>query len=70
MVQESSAARTGQIAWDWYHLGRVRTLDELCAIIDGLTCDSINRYLTDNPPSDFRVVTLGAQPLEMPRGIS
>lgn len=70
MVQESSTARSGQIAWDWYHLGRVRTLHELNTIVDGLTCDSINAFLVDNPPRDFRVVTLGAQRLEMPRGIS
>ena len=70
MAQESSSARSSQVAWDWYHLKRVRTLDELSSIIDALTCRSINRYLVDNPPSDFRVVTLGATQLEIPRGIS
>jgi predicted Zn-dependent peptidase len=70
MVQESSTARSGQIAWDWYHLNRVRTLDELNELIDGLTCATINQYLAENPPADFRVATLGAQPLEMPRGVS
>jgi predicted Zn-dependent peptidase len=70
MQQESSTSRSGSIAGDWYHLGRVRTLDELGAIIDGLTCESINRYLADNPPQNLRVVTLGQKPLEMPHGIS
>ncbi len=70
MAQESSTARSGQIAWDWYYLNRVRTLDELSAIIDALTCQTINQYLVDNPPRDFRVVTLGSHPLEIPRGIS
>jgi predicted Zn-dependent peptidase len=70
MQQESSTSRSGSIAADWYYLNRVRTLDELGAIIDGLTCDSINRYLAANPPRDFCAVTLGAKPLEMPRAIS
>lgn len=69
MVQESSASRSGQIAGDWYHLGRVRSLEELSTIIDGLTCDTINQFLTDHPPSDFHVVTLGEQRLEMPQAI-
>ena len=70
MAQESSSARSSQIAWDWYHLNRVRTLDELSQIIDALSCQSINRHLVDHPPRDFRVVTLGAKELEIPRGIS
>jgi predicted Zn-dependent peptidase len=70
MQQESSTSRSGSIASDWYFLGRVRTLEELGAIIDGLTCDSINRYLAANPPRDFRVVTLGERELEIPSAIS
>jgi predicted Zn-dependent peptidase len=70
MQQESSVSRSGSIAADWYYLNRVRTLDELGAIIDGLTCESINRYLAGNPPRDFCAVTLGAKPLEMPCAIS
>lgn len=70
MQQESSTSRSGSIAADWYYLNRVRTLAELGAIIDGLTCDSVNRYLAEHPPQDFCAVTLGAKPLEMPRAIS
>lgn len=70
MQQESSTSRSGAIAADWYFLRHVRTLDEIGAILDGLTCDSINRYLAEHPPADFTVVTLGAQQLEMPSGIS
>ena len=70
MQQESCRARTSAIAGDWFHLGRIRTLDEINEKIDGLTVDSINAYLTENPPADFDVVTLGPQPLEMPGGIS
>ncbi|REK10964.1 MAG: insulinase family protein [Planctomycetota bacterium] len=70
MQQESSIARSGSIARDWYHLGRTRTLDELGQIIDGLTCESINAYLAAHPPGDFTVVTLGPKPLEVHLGVS
>jgi predicted Zn-dependent peptidase len=70
MQQESSTARSGAIAADWYFLGRVRTLEEIGQILDELSCDSINRYLAEHPPSDFTVVTLGAESLEVPNGVS
>jgi predicted Zn-dependent peptidase len=70
MQQESSPVRSGSIAADWYHLGRVQTLDEVRDIIDGLTCDDINHYLAANRPADFRIVTLGAQELEKPVAVS
>jgi predicted Zn-dependent peptidase len=63
MQQESSSARSGAIARDWYHLGRVRTLAEISALVDALSCESINRYLLEHPPNDFIVVTLGKEPL-------
>ena len=49
MQQESSSARSGAVARDWYHLGRVRTLDEVGRLVDELTCASINAYLADHP---------------------
>ncbi len=70
MQQESSSSRSGSIARDWYHLGRVRTLDELSAIVDALSCESINAYLSAHPPRDFTIVTLGPKPLEVPVGVS
>ena len=65
MQQESSAARSGVIAGDWYHLGRVRTKEEITEVIDALTVESVNQYLAKNRPSNFTVVTLGAEPLEV-----
>ena len=67
MQQESSSARSGSLARDWYHLGRARTLDEVGRLIDELTCASINAYLAEHPPRDFTVVTLGPAALEMPQ---
>lgn len=66
MQQESSSTRSGAIARDWYHLGRVRTLDELGRLVDDLSCESINAFLADHPPGDFTVVTVGPQPLDVP----
>ena len=37
MQEESTSARAGAIATDWYLLGRVRSFDEIQAAIDGLT---------------------------------
>ena len=70
MQQESSAARSGSIAADWYYLKRVQTLEEIGRIIDDLSCDSINAYLAEHPPADFTIVTLGEKQLEIPLGIS
>jgi len=64
MQQESCRGRAGSIAGDWFHLGRVRTIDEINEKINGLTVESINKYLAANPPSGFDIVTLGPQPLE------
>ena len=65
MQQESSSARSSAVARDWYHLGRVRTLDEVGQLVDALTCESINSYLKRNPPRDFTILTLGSLPLQV-----
>ena len=70
MQQESSSARSGALARDWFYLGRVRTLDEIEAIVEALTPESINAYLAKNRPSDFTIVTLGPKPLETPHAVS
>lgn len=70
MQQESSASRSSSIAADMYFLGRVRTIEEISAIIDGLSCQSINAYLAAHPPGQYTVVTLGARQLEVPARVS
>ena len=66
MQQESTSARSGAIARDWFHLGRVRSLEEVGQLVDELTADAINEYLTEHPPADFTFATLGPQPLAIP----
>jgi predicted Zn-dependent peptidase len=69
MQQESTSARSGALARDWYHLNRARSLDEVSALVDQLSAASINAFLSKNPPRDLLVVTLGPEPLEVPAGI-
>jgi predicted Zn-dependent peptidase len=69
MQQESTSARSGALARDWYHLSRARSLEEIGQLVDELSADTINAFLSANPPRDLLVVTLGPQPLETPIGI-
>ncbi len=64
MQQESSRSRASSISSDYFHLGRARTLDEVNQLINDLSVERINKYLADNPPANFNLVTLGSQPLE------
>lgn len=65
MQEESTSARAGSIASDWYFLGRVRTFDEIQASIDGLTPAAITGYLEQYPVRDVTLVTLGPAELKM-----
>jgi predicted Zn-dependent peptidase len=70
MQQESSSARSASVARDWYHLGRVRSLEEVSRLVDALSCESINAHLVRFPPRSFTIVTLGPRPLEVLHGDS
>ena len=65
MQQESTNARAGALASDWYFLGRVRSMDEIQAAIDGLTPQGIVAHLERCPPRDFTIVTLGPTALKL-----
>jgi len=70
MQQESSRSRAAAISGDWFHLGRIRSVDEINQRIDELSVAGINEYLHDHPAADFNLVTLGPAPLELEHGIS
>jgi predicted Zn-dependent peptidase len=70
MQQESSSARASSIARDWYHLGRVETLDEVREKIEALTVDALLEHLAEHPAKDFTILTLGPRPLEVNLGVS
>jgi predicted Zn-dependent peptidase len=65
MQEESTSARAGTLASDWYYLGRVRTFDEIQAAIDGLTPRKIVNHLRRNGPREFTIVTLGPKKLRL-----
>jgi len=65
MQQESSAARAGAIARQWYHLASLRTLGEELVRYDQLDVAAIEAWLEAHPPRDLTVVSLGREPLEV-----
>jgi predicted Zn-dependent peptidase len=65
MQEESTSARAGTLASDWYYLGRVRTFDEVQSAIDALTPEGITEHVRHYPPRDFTIVTLGPKPLKI-----
>jgi predicted Zn-dependent peptidase len=65
MQGESTSARAGAIAHDYFMRGRVRTLDEIKSQIDRVSVERVNEYLKRNVPGPFTVVTLGPRELEV-----
>jgi predicted Zn-dependent peptidase len=65
MQEESTSARAGTLASDWYYLGRVRGFDEIQSAINALTPQGIVEHLRRCPPRDFTIVTLGPKPLKL-----
>jgi predicted Zn-dependent peptidase len=63
MQQESTGARAGAIARDWYYLNRVRSFDELQSAIDTLSIPAMLDYAAAFPFAEPTVVTLGPAPL-------
>jgi predicted Zn-dependent peptidase len=66
MQEESTSARAGALASEWYYLGRVRPLEEVQAAINGLTPECIVEYARKYPPGECTVVTLGPTALTFP----
>jgi predicted Zn-dependent peptidase len=69
MQQESTASRAGALASQWYHLGRVRSIEEDLARYDRLDVALLEDWLASRPPRDLSVVSLGPEPLEIPGAV-
>jgi predicted Zn-dependent peptidase len=67
MSGESTSARAGAIAHDFFIRGRIRTLDEISSAIDGVTLEKVNSYLAAHKPGPFTIVTVGPRELTMPK---
>jgi predicted Zn-dependent peptidase len=66
MQQESSMSRSSALASDWYHLGRVRPLEEISSALDGLTPASVSAFAARQPLGEMTMLTLGPRALEFP----
>jgi predicted Zn-dependent peptidase len=67
MQEESTSARAGALASDWYYLGRVRPIEEIQEAVDALSPRSILDHIKKHPPGDFTIVTLGPKKLKSPK---
>jgi len=65
MQGESTSARSGALAADWYHLQRLRGLDEIAAEIDRITADDVLAYLDAFPARDFTLLYIGPETLDV-----
>jgi predicted Zn-dependent peptidase len=66
MQGESTSARAGAIAHDFFMRGRIRTLDEIKQAIDSVTVDQVNAYVKQNKPGEFTIVIVGPKELKLP----
>jgi predicted Zn-dependent peptidase len=66
MQGESTSARAGAIAHDFFMRGRIRTLDEIKHEIDSVSLDRVNAYLKQHKPGPFTIVTVGPKELKLP----
>ena len=69
MQGESTSARAGAIAHDYFIRGRIRTLEEIKQAIDGVSLDQVNAYLKTHEAGPFTIVTVGPKPLKLPDGL-
>jgi predicted Zn-dependent peptidase len=65
MQGESTSARAGMIAHDFFVRGRIRTLEEIEREIDGLSLDRVNAYLRTHAAGPFTIVTVGPRELKV-----
>jgi predicted Zn-dependent peptidase len=65
MQSEATRARALGLGRDQYLLGRIRSMPEIRAAVEGVTPESILDYLRGHPARDFTVVTLGPRELEV-----
>jgi predicted Zn-dependent peptidase len=66
MSGESSPARAGTIAGDFFTRGRVRSLEEIERELAAVTTDRVNAFVKANPMKDFTIVIVGPKELTIP----
>ncbi len=63
--QESTSSRSAAMARDWYHLGRVRSKEEIERELTSLSIKRINEYWNSQPVGPFYIVSLGPEPVNL-----
>jgi len=66
MQGESTGARSGALASDYFRLGRARSFDELAGEIDAVSLDQLNTYLASRRFSPLTMACIGPTALQMP----
>ena len=66
MQGESTSARAGAIAHDYFIRGRIRTLEEIKSAIDSVSLEQVNDYLRKHRAGPFTIVTVGPKELKLP----
>ncbi len=64
MQGESSSSRAASMVSDWFHLKRIRTLEEISDAIDSLTRDDVVEHLRSCPARGFTMLTIGPEPID------
>jgi predicted Zn-dependent peptidase len=64
MQQESTMSRSGSLARDTLHLGRVLDLQEIRSRIDSLTVDQVRDFALEYAPDSMALVTIGPDALD------
>jgi predicted Zn-dependent peptidase len=67
MQGESTSARAGAIAHDYFIRGRIRTLEEIKSAIDSVSVEQVNDYLKKHRAGPFTIVTVGPKELKLPQ---
>jgi predicted Zn-dependent peptidase len=65
MQQESSLSRSASLASDFYHLGRVRLIDEIRGALARLSADDVSQHAAGLDLENRTILTLGPQPLKI-----
>ncbi|MBN2211469.1 MAG: insulinase family protein [Sedimentisphaerales bacterium] len=66
MQGEATTARAAAAARDYYHLGRVRSLDEFEAAINAISLDDVVAFAQEHRPEPMTVATIGPKQLQIP----
>ena len=70
MSGESTSARAGALARDYFKLGAARSLDDLTAQLEAITLDQLNDYLSRRSLGSTTIATIGPAPLKLPASLS